>query len=84
MYRPDQIKVLERQFQENPYPDFDRFETLSKDLEIPESKLKVSERISWPSYEIIGNGNIERKWNWNASAICHKPAKVEWKIKKKL
>ena len=47
MYRPDQIKVLERQFQDNPYPDFDRFETLSKDLEIPESKLKVSERIYW-------------------------------------
>ena len=42
MYRPDQIKVLERQFQDNPYPDFDRFETLSKDLEIPENKLKVS------------------------------------------
>ena len=44
-YRPDQIKVLERQFQENPYPDFDRIETLSKDLEIPENKLKVNHKI---------------------------------------
>ena len=40
-YRPDQLKVLERQFKENPYPDADRIETLSKDLEIAETKLRV-------------------------------------------
>lgn len=41
-YRPDQIKVLERQFQDNPYPDAERIETLSADLGIPENKLRVS------------------------------------------
>ena len=41
-YRPDQLKILERQFQENPYPDAERLETLSRDIRIPESKLRVS------------------------------------------
>ena len=82
MYRPDQIKVLERQFQDNPYPDFDRYEALSKDLEIPENKLKVSERINWLSYEVIGS-----KWICNASpllndVICRKPGQSRMKNKK--
>ena len=40
-YRPEQVKALERQFHENPYPDADMMETLSQDLGIPENKLKV-------------------------------------------
>ena len=40
-YRPDQVKALERQFHENPYPDAEMMETLSQNLEIPENKIKV-------------------------------------------
>ena len=40
-YTPGQVKALERQFHENPYPDAEMMETLSQNLQIPENKLKV-------------------------------------------
>ena len=44
-YKPDQVKALERQFHENPYPDADMMEQLSLDLGIPENKLKVRNSV---------------------------------------
>ena len=40
-YKPEQITTLEREFQENPYPDAERLEALSREIHIPESKLRL-------------------------------------------
>ena len=41
-YKPEQITTLESEFQLNPYPDAERLEELSREIRIPESKLRVS------------------------------------------
>ncbi|XP_061179104.1 homeobox protein Hox-A3-like [Saccostrea echinata] len=49
-YTPQQVQTLEKVFHENPYPDAEKMEELSKELEIPESKLKVwfqNKRARW-------------------------------------
>ncbi|XP_062589215.1 homeobox protein invected-like [Saccostrea cucullata] len=49
-YTPQQVHTLEKVFHENPYPDAEKMEELSKELEISESKLKVwfqNKRARW-------------------------------------
>ena len=41
-YTPAQVRSLERVFLENPYPESLMMEELSKTLNIPEQKLKVT------------------------------------------
>lgn len=40
-YSPSQVQVFERAFQENPYPDSAKIETLAIDLNIEEQNVKV-------------------------------------------
>ncbi|KAL3851657.1 hypothetical protein ACJMK2_015386 [Sinanodonta woodiana] len=49
-YSPDQVQALEKLFHENPYPESEKVEKLSKELSIPEGKLKVwfqNKRARW-------------------------------------
>ncbi|XP_069141697.1 intestine-specific homeobox-like [Argopecten irradians] len=49
-YSPSQVQALEKVFHENPYPDSERMEEMSRDLGIAESKIKVwfqNKRARW-------------------------------------
>ncbi|KAK3102649.1 hypothetical protein FSP39_012848 [Pinctada imbricata] len=49
-YSPSQVQALERVFHENPYPDSEKMEALSLELDIPEGKIKVwfqNKRARW-------------------------------------
>ncbi|ESO93602.1 hypothetical protein LOTGIDRAFT_70713, partial [Lottia gigantea] len=49
-YTPEQVRGLEKVFLETPYPEPEAMEKLSKELEIPEQKLKVwfqNKRARW-------------------------------------
>ena len=40
-YTNEQLQTLLKIFHENPYPDYEMMETISLDLRVPESKIKV-------------------------------------------
>ncbi|XP_060064659.1 homeobox protein Hox-B4a-like [Ylistrum balloti] len=49
-YSPSQVQALEKVFHENPYPDSERMEEMSRDLGIAETKIKVwfqNKRARW-------------------------------------
>jgi len=45
-YSPDQVQALEKVFHENPYPDPEVMEKLSKDLNIAEGRIKVCIKLT--------------------------------------
>ena len=44
-YNPEQVQALEKEFHDNPYPDSDKMESISKEIGVPECKIKV--RLNW-------------------------------------
>ncbi|XP_033745557.1 homeobox protein prophet of Pit-1-like [Pecten maximus] len=49
-YSPSQVQALEKVFHENPYPDSERMEEMSRELGIAETKIKVwfqNKRARW-------------------------------------
>ena len=40
-YNPEQVQALDKEFRDNPYPDSEKMERISKEIGVPEGKIKV-------------------------------------------
>lgn len=49
-YTNEQVQTLLKIFHENPYPDSEMMENISKDMGIPENKIKVSLQVSLTAF----------------------------------